>query len=376
LSATLDQQEAIKALVDLLVPGNGTLCVVYLSDGNDLTPAFSRHTDTKLNGMLEESLQANPSKDGSPVSRVWRTGTAELHRARSLVVVPVPVRGEVIGVLSLATSDPADAYDEHDLPPLEELGRRAGIAIDNARAYQAEHAAREEAETANRAKLEFLTRMSHELRTPLNAIAGYAQLLDFGVGGKLTSDQLQYIRRIQRNQQHLLGLINDVLNFAKLGTGQLRYAIRSINVAELLQDIEALIGPQVREKSLRFEYRSALDLQVEADPDRLHQILLNLLSNAVKFTDAGGSVTIEAAPNGDQIEISVTDTGEGIPADKLQAIFDPFVQVNMSLTRVKEGTGLGLSISRDLARGMGGDITVSSAPGRGSTFTIVLPRSA
>ena len=400
LSATLDQNQAISALADLLVPAVGSMSVIYLAEGETLEPSFFLHEDRELEGTLRELLQTFPVNDSGPIGRVWRTGRAELSTnwsdeerrnavqdarqlelsrrlaTRSFVIVPLPVRGKVIGVLSLSTSNPDQPYDERDLAALEELGRRTGIAIDNARAYQAEHAARQEAETANQAKLEFLTRMSHELRTPLNAIAGYAQLLEVGIGGGMTTKQVQHVQRIQRNQQHLLGLINDVLNFAKLETGHVHFAISSFPVIELLEDVEALIAPQIQAKHLRFECNTPdRDLRVNADADRLQQVVLNLLSNAVKFTDAGGRVTIEVEPSGNQVLIRVIDTGDGIPKDKLQAIFDPFVQVDMSYTRAREGTGLGLSISRDLARGMGADITVESTIGAGSTFTIHLPRA-
>ena len=400
LSATLDQNQAISALVDLLVPAVGSMSVVYLAEGETLEPSFFLHEDRELEGTVRELLQNFPVNDNGPIGRVWRSGRAELSAewtdqerqnivqderqlelsrrlaTRSFVIVPLPVRGSVLGVLSLSTSNPDEQYDERDLAALEELGRRTGIAIDNARAYQAEHAARREAETANQAKLEFLTRMSHELRTPLNAIAGYAQLLEVGIGGGMTTKQVQHVQRIQRNQQHLLGLINDVLNFAKLETGHVHFSITSFPVMDLLEDVETLIAPQIHAKHLRFECKTtSRDLRVTADPDRLQQVVLNLLSNAVKFTEAGGRVTVETEPVGEQVMIRVIDTGDGIPEDKLQAIFDPFVQVDMSYTRAKEGTGLGLSISRDLARGMGGDITVESTIGEGSTFTILLPRA-
>ncbi|GAC1480509.1 MAG: hypothetical protein NVS1B4_25690 [Gemmatimonadaceae bacterium] len=235
--------------------------------------------------------------------------------------------------------------------------------------------ARERADLANRAKSEFLTVMSHELRTPLNAIGGYAELIDLGVYGPVTAEQHLALERIHRSQGHLLGLINGVLNFAKVDAGAMLYEVEEIVLGDILAACEALTAPQVRDKRLNFRY-DACDsrLTASADREKVQQILLNLIANAIKFTEAGGQVTMDCAPSGDgEIVIRVADTGCGIPADKIDAVFLPFVQVDAKLTRTKGGTGLGLSISRDLARGMGGDITVVSEPGVGSTFTLTLP---
>ncbi|HEU4454285.1 MAG TPA: PAS domain-containing protein [Longimicrobium sp.] len=238
-------------------------------------------------------------------------------------------------------------------------------------------AARAEAEAANRAKSEFLAVMSHELRTPLNAIGGYAELLEMGIRGAVTPQQREDLRRIQNSQRHLLGLINEVLNYARLETGTVHFDVADVPVREALSAAESLVAPQARARGLALVVAECPpELAALADAEKLRQVLVNLLSNAVKFTDgAGGRVAMSASAEGRRVVIEVADTGIGIPADKLDAIFDPFVQVRSDLTRPHEGTGLGLAISRDLARGMGGDLTVRSTPGEGSVFTLTLPRA-
>jgi PAS domain S-box-containing protein len=236
--------------------------------------------------------------------------------------------------------------------------------------------ARADAEAANRAKGEFLAVMSHELRTPLNAIGGYAELMEMGIRGPVSPAQLDDLRRIQTSQRHLLGLINEVLNYAKLETGSVQYALEEVRVREALMTADSLVAPQARAKGLRLDVADVpAALTVRADSEKLRQILVNLLSNAVKFTDRGGRIEMSCVAGDGSVDLRVRDTGIGIPADKLDAIFDPFVQVRSDLTRPHEGTGLGLAISRDLARGMGGDLFVESVVGDGSTFTLRIPRS-
>ena len=238
-------------------------------------------------------------------------------------------------------------------------------------------AARAEAEAANRAKGEFLAVMSHELRTPLNAIGGYAELMEMGIRGPVTPAQREDLRRIQTSQRHLLGLINEVLNYAKLETGSVHFEVADVRVREALATAESLVAPQARAKGITLTVADCpATLSVRADAEKLRQILVNLLSNAVKFTDAGGSIAMSCAAEGESVLVRVRDTGIGISADKLEAVFDPFVQVRADLTRTHEGTGLGLAISRDLARGMGGDLTAESEPGVGSTFLLTLPAAS
>ena len=237
-------------------------------------------------------------------------------------------------------------------------------------------AARAEAEDANRAKSEFLAAMSHELRTPLNAIAGYAELMQEGLPGAVTNKQRDYLSRIRQNQRILLSLINDVLNFAKLEAGRLEIKKERVPVVELVASLEPVVAPQLEAKNLTYE-RCPSDKPVFAlgDYERIRQILTNLLSNAIKFTPPGGRIGVGTGSHDTAVHIWVRDTGKGIPADRLDAVFEPFVQVDRKPRpdgAGDQGIGLGLAISRELARAMGGDITVESAVGQGSTFTVRL----
>jgi signal transduction histidine kinase len=235
--------------------------------------------------------------------------------------------------------------------------------------------ARAAADDANQAKSQFLASMSHELRTPLNAIGGYAQLLDMEVHGPINVDQRGAIDRIARSQRHLLRLVNEVLNLARIESGHVEFAIIDVALAGILDSVRPMIEPQMATARLEFHSDIPPGLMVLADRDKAQQVLINLLTNAVKFTPAGGRISVMGELSGeDRVLLHVTDTGVGISPDKLPGIFEPFVQVRPTDRPTQEGTGLGLSISRDLARGMGGDLTAQSTPGRGSTFTFALRR--
>ena len=231
-------------------------------------------------------------------------------------------------------------------------------------------------ETANVAKSTFLTAMSHELRTPLNAIGGYTELLTLGLGGPTTPEQLDYLDRIRRSQQHLLGIISELLNFSRIEAGTLTYDIGQLSLKQVIEGVVPLIEPQAEAKEIVLKKDVIThDCLVLGDRAKVDQILLNLLSNAIKFTESPGSVTVECNESGKVASIKVVDTGPGIPPDKLEAIFEPFVQLGRSLSSAHEGIGLGLAISRELARAMRGDLTVSSTLDVGSTFTLTLPRA-
>lgn len=232
-----------------------------------------------------------------------------------------------------------------------------------------------EAEAASRVKSEFLTVMSHELRTPINATIGYAQLIDAAIGGPVTDQQRDYVARICASQQHLLRIINDLLDYGRISAKKITLEFTPVDMQSVVDAVFPMVEPQAATKGLGLRCaRSPSDVVVRADRIKAEQILLNLLSNAVKFTPAGGRILVTTAGSDEWVTVAVQDTGPGIPPDKSEAIFEPFVQLGRSLASGHQGTGLGLAISRDLAREMGGDIEVETTPGAGATFTIKLPR--
>ncbi len=394
LSSSLDVEDTLASITRLAVPAIADWCIVDLLDDKG---GFKRIAVAGSDGYeaLANQLLGDYRLVDSPrgVSRVATTGRAELNESvtddyfrsiardeahldlmrsthiTSYLSVPLVTRQRTIGVITFATSTSGRRYSTKDVWFAEELARRAALAVDNARLYR-------EAQEANRAKSQFLATMSHELRTPLNAIGGYAELLQMGLRGPLSAKQQEDLVRIQRSQRHLLGLINDLLSFAKIESGHLELHVERVLVEDALSSVESLILPQVTAKTLCYDrQRGDPSIGCTADLDKLHQVLANLLSNAVKFTPAGGAVTVAWEASEQGVSIHVSDTGPGIPATKVEAIFEPFVQLGGNLTRVTEGTGLGLAISRELARAMGGDVTVESTFGAGATFTLTLPRA-
>ncbi len=277
--------------------------------------------------------------------------------------------------------------DEHvQLVSLRDVTDRKQ-AEERAQQLSYEREARLEAEAASRAKSEFLAIMSHELRTPLNAVLGYSELLELGISGPLTEKMREQVGRIRMSAKHLLGLVNDILDLAKVEAGRLSVSSAPASAAGTVAAAIALIHPQAAAAGLELVVEPFADPPPVylGDDERVRQVLVNLLSNAVKFTEPGGSITVGVGATGDvdsdarlqpnrqYVKFSVTDTGSGIPEEKLLSIFDPFVQAESGHSRSREGSGLGLTISRRLARLMGGDLTCTSKVGSGSTFTLSLP---
>jgi PAS domain S-box-containing protein len=410
LGESLDYQRTLNEFARLVVPELADWCSVKIvGDDGALVQLAVAHADPeKVKWARELSRRYPPNPDaatGSP--NVIRTGEPELYPEipeellvagaldeehlriirevgiRSAIVVPLVAHDRTLGALTLIAAESGRRYGRADLALALELARRAALAVDNARLHRAELEARIAAERANRAKSDFLAVMSHELRTPLNAIGGHAQILEMGLHGPVTEGQREALERIGRAQRHLLGLINNVLNLTRIETGRVEYRIRPVLVSSVLGDLVSLVQPQFAAREISLVSclpadDGVSDVYVAADREKLIQILTNLLGNAAKFTPAHGEVELRLAqdPRSDSVMIVVRDSGVGIPADKLELIFEPFVQLERSLTMPAEGAGLGLAISRDLARGMGGDLRAESYGGQGATLILTLPRAA
>jgi len=255
------------------------------------------------------------------------------------------------------------------------LTQRRQLELRRAAVLEQEQAARGAAEEANRAKTDFLRMMSHELRTPLTAIQGYLELLEMGIYGGMSDEQIGVLRRIEMNERHLLAIINDLLDFARVDARRVELRIAPLPVRDIRLAVDPVCRPQIDTKQLAYRWHPDADqFIVRADREKVRQIVVNLVSNACKFTPRGGSIDVECVSRERSVELRVRDSGPGIPTHKLEAIFEPFVQLENPLTRSTAGTGLGLAISRELARAMGGDLRASSTLGAGSMFTLTLPR--
>ncbi|HUF65119.1 MAG TPA: ATP-binding protein [Gemmatimonadaceae bacterium] len=402
LNSSLDYHSTLRTVATLAVPRLGDWCAVDMMEDGKLERLAVVHRDPeKLNMVLALTKKRPPRLDAPMGSgKVIRTGRAELIAdipeevlvasaegdvqliqaiqkldLRSLLGVPLMSQGEAIGAIICVMAESGRRFTEQDLQVAEDLASRASLAIENALLYKEAEVARKRAEAADSTKSQFLAAMSHELRTPLNAIAGYAELIAVGVHGPVTDKQKEALERITRSQKTLLSLINDILNFSKLEAGFIQVAADEISMATILDALEGWIEPQLRSKQLRFSYDSCPeDLHVRGDRDKIQQVMLNLLSNAVKFTPHGGNISVTCTFDDSEVRINVRDTGPGIPPDKVDVIFEPFVQVDRGVQSTYQGTGLGLAISRDLARAMKGNLVVGRSTDSGSEFVFSLPR--
>jgi signal transduction histidine kinase len=284
---------------------------------------------------------------------------------RNAAFVPLRAFGEFFGIISVV--DREDGFSDEDVRVLEALADSAALAVRNARLYEG-------AQAASRAKSEFLAMMSHELRTPLNALEGYASLLEDGIYGPVNAQQAQALGRMRAARQHLVELIERVLDVARVEAGVKRLDVEEVDAAALARSVAEALRGAAEHKGLALRVEAEEVGKIRTDAAMVRQVLTNLLGNAFKFTETG-TVVLRVAGDGERVRMEVSDTGPGIAAEHHERIFEPFYQVDPSTTRREGGTGLGLALSREFARLLGGDIAVHSTPGGGSTFVLTLPRT-
>jgi signal transduction histidine kinase len=400
LAESLDYRTTLNTVAHLAVPALADWCSVLVKTPTGALETLAvAHADPDRELAAREMAAHYPNAPDTPsgASRVVSTGRSEVYTdvsdallatvahdethlpllreigMHSAMIVPMLAHGRTLGAISFIAAESGRRFTERDLPIAEELSRRSALAIENAELFEA-------AAAANRAKSEFLASISHELRTPLNAILGYTQLLSDGITGPVSDSQHRQLQRVRASAVHLLGLIDEVLSFTRLEAGREQVAIADVDVAVALDDAVTLVRPLAAARELDLDLQSppttnGEPLRMVTDVLKLRQILINLLSNAVKFTDRG-RVALAARPDGDDVVFTVSDCGIGIRAEHLERVFEPFWQVEQAASRRVGGTGLGLSVSRRLARLLGGDVTVQSVVGEGSTFEVRLPRVA
>lgn len=400
LASSADYEKVLVTLAESAVPRLGDWCAIDTisdPDGTAWPPRVERvavvHQDPEkltLARTLTTKFPPDWSRDaGSPgVIRTrepffLREVTDEMVQAgaqspehhallreldiRSIIIVPLLSRERVLGTMTLVMAESGRRFTDADLALATDLGRRAGVALDNARLLR-------NADEANAVKTEFLRTISHELRQPLNAIGGYLGLWVEGLRGELSPELREDITRLSRNQVHLATLIEDLLSFTRLDAGQLEVERVVVPVEPIFAAIESMVRPEMSSRGLDFTlHPCGPDVAALGDPDRIIQICLNMVTNAMRATAPAGRVAMRCDADGDFVTIAVVDNGRGIPEDKFESIFAPFVQVGRALNAPKEGAGLGLAISRGLAAAMGGTLTVASVLGEGSTFSLRLP---
>jgi signal transduction histidine kinase len=437
LAASLDYEHTLVTVAGMALPYLGSWCIVDVVEADG---SMRRLGIIHPDPLKQE--RARRLKDGWPPGRDDPIGLPRVIQSRvteliptvsdemlvdfafseenlqdlralgigSVVVVPLVARGVVLGSITFVSADVGHQYTERDVELAEDLAARCSIALDNARLFRDLEETRkaaaqlnerlvvssirqqelaEEARDANNAKSRFLATMSHEIRTPINAVVGYTDLLDLEVAGPTTPGQKKYLARVKASCDHLIQLIDDILDLAKVESGRMILDQQTIAAHETLSAAMALIEPQVSTVGVHLGAESLdADSLYVGDGDRVRQILVILLSNALKFTDRGGSITVSCGTtrtpdagakldgNGPWTFIRVEDTGIGISPVEAETVFQPFVQADPGNTRKQGGAGLGLSIGLELARRMGGDLTLRSASGEGSCFTLWLPSAA
>jgi signal transduction histidine kinase len=335
---------------------------------------------------------ARPFHDGmvpvdvpGPVGRAFREGETVVEirpvpitvgpptsYVSSEVALPLRLGDHILGVLHVQSTD-EEGVDQDDVSVLQSVAHQITIALENARAYAVEREAVEQLKELDRSKRRFLTNMSHELRTPLTNIIGFSRLMMKGISGPLTEQQQSDLQIVYQDSQHLLGLINDLLDISHIEAGLMELEFQEVDLAQLIQSVMATTSALVHDKPVELYQEIDPDIpKVQGDMARIRQVLLRLLANAAKFTERG-SITVRAWPTDGRVMVSVSDTGVGIPEEDRERIFERFEQGTLENGRRPNGAGLGLALSKQFVEMHGGQIWVESEVGKGSTFTFSLP---
>jgi PAS domain S-box-containing protein len=383
LGSSLRYDEMLSLLAGVLVPGLADWCGVHLVEGDglrDVSPAPASETAHALAADYQRRFVSGAPGDG--LTALLRGEHAQLHdrlggaadpgaRAGAVLLAPIRIRNRALGTLGLVSSEP-ERYGPAEIALAEELGRRAGVAIENAQLYTAAQNAAKLAEEASRAKDEFLAIVSHELRTPLNAVLGWSTILRQRVTDPALAKPVEVIHR---NAQAQASIIDDILDVSSVVTGKFQIDTKATDLVTIARDALEVVRPSSLAKKIELVFEPASGTcPLVADAERLQQVVWNLLSNAVKFTDAGGSVRLTLKQQGATVVLSVADTGRGIDPAVLPDVFDRFKQGDSSIRRRVGGLGLGLALVRHIVELHGGHVSAASAGiGHGATFTVVLP---
>ncbi len=328
-------------------------------------PSFRKEEGSWRPYQVLDSTQTSVYRDKDPF---W-VRCCDIEGYRTIMFIPLVAKEELIGTISIARQE-VRAFTDGQLDLLKTFADQAMIAIENGRMFREIQTKNEELEVASQHKSEFLANMSHELRTPLNAILGFSEALNDGIFGELNPRQADYLRDIHSSGQHLLSLINDILDLAKVEAGRMELLVEAFDAPSAIESALTL----VKERATRHGIRLTLEIddqlgEFSGDERKFKQVLLNLLSNAVKFTPEGGSVTLNAQATNDGLQVSVRDTGIGIAEEYQEKVFEAFQQAGGSHNVKREGTGLGLTLARQVVEMHGGKMWLESKPGAGSTFT-------
>ncbi|MDQ7030463.1 MAG: ATP-binding protein [Ardenticatenia bacterium] len=387
-SSLLDLDELLNRVVELIRDAFGFYHVqVFLVDEENYA-AWLRASTGETGRMLLERQHHLIVGSHSVIGQVTATGKPvvardtdqdHVHRRNELLpdtraecAVPLRVGTRIIGALDVQSTEP-DVFDEEDIAVLQTLADQLAVAIENARAYQQQRETAERLRELDQLKTQFLANMSHELRTPLNSIIGFSRVILKGIDGPITELQRKDLTTIYNAGQHLLGLINDILDISKIEAGKMELDFEDVDLNQIIDGVLSTTKGLIKDKPVRLRKEVPEELPtIRADATRVRQILLNLLSNAAKFTEEG-EICLTAVRTGDEIMMTVSDTGPGIPEEKQDRLFEAFYQVDSSMTRKVGGTGLGLAIARHFVEMHGGRIWVRSVVGQGSTFGFTLP---